>query len=60
LGNEYQEDHGSRPAPANNSRDPAISKITRTKQTGGVAQAIEYLLCELTANTSPIEINKIK
>jgi hypothetical protein len=42
------EDHGLRPAQANRSQDP-ISKITRAKWTGGVAQAAERLLCKCEA-----------
>jgi hypothetical protein len=37
--------HGLRPAWENSVRDP-ISKITRAKWTGGVAQVVEYLLCK--------------
>jgi hypothetical protein len=47
---------GSRPAWANGSRDH-ISKMTRAKWTGGVAQAVECLLCKcktLTSNPSHI------
>jgi hypothetical protein len=36
-------DQGSRPVQANSSRDP-ISKITRAKWTGGMAQVVECLL----------------
>jgi hypothetical protein len=39
------EDHSSWPAQANSPRDP-ISKITKAKLTGGVAQAVESLLCK--------------
>jgi hypothetical protein len=39
-----QEDHGLRPAWVN-SLQYSISKISRAKWTGGVAQAVEYLLC---------------
>jgi hypothetical protein len=45
LGGWDPEDWGLRPAWANSSQDP-ISKITRAKWTGGVAQAMEYLLCK--------------
>jgi hypothetical protein len=48
-----QKDHASRPAWAKSVQDP-ISKLTRTKQTGNVAQ--ECLLCEceaLSLNLSP-------
>jgi hypothetical protein len=44
-----------RPAPANSWRN-SISKITRAKWTGGVAQAVEHLLCKpevLSSNSSP-------
>jgi hypothetical protein len=43
-----------RPAQANSLQDP-ISKITREKWTGGVAQAVECLLCKrevLSSNPS--------
>jgi hypothetical protein len=40
LGNWDWEDLGSRPVPANSS-EASISKITRAKWTGGVAQVIE-------------------
>jgi hypothetical protein len=40
-----QEDCGSRPALANSSWDP-ISKLTREKWMGGVAQVLEHLLCK--------------
>jgi hypothetical protein len=43
LGDWSQEDHGSRPPLATASRDP-VSKITRAKRTGGLAQALERLL----------------
>jgi hypothetical protein len=39
---------GSKPAWANSSRDP-ISKITRAKEAGGMAQVVEHLLCKHTA-----------
>jgi hypothetical protein len=38
-------DHGLKPARENSSRDP-ISKITKVKWAGGVAQAVEHLLCK--------------
>jgi hypothetical protein len=53
---------GSRLAGANSSQDP-ISKITTTKWTGGVAQAVECLLCKckaLNANASPSKNKKTK
>jgi hypothetical protein len=40
-----------RPAQTKSSGDP-ISKTTRTKWTGGVAQAAEYLLCKCEALSS--------
>jgi hypothetical protein len=43
LGSWDQEDQGSRTDQANNSQDP-ISEITR--ETGGMAQAAECLLCK--------------
>jgi hypothetical protein len=54
-GGQDQEDHGSRPAQANSSQNP-FSKIIRAKWTGGVAQAVVYLLCNckaLSSNSSP-------
>jgi hypothetical protein len=42
LGGGDQEDLSLRPTWANSSQDP-ISKITRTKWTGGVAQTVEHL-----------------
>jgi hypothetical protein len=51
-----QEDHSLRSAwKKKSSRDP-ISKITREKWTGGVAQAVQHLLCKhkaLSSNASP-------
>jgi hypothetical protein len=41
-------DHSSRPVLENSSQDP-ISKITRAKWTGGVAQVLEHLLCKCEA-----------
>jgi hypothetical protein len=47
-----------RPIQANSSRDP-ISKITRAKWTGGVAQAVECMLCKHeTLNSSPSPTGK--
>jgi hypothetical protein len=37
---------------ANSSRDP-VSKITRPKWVGSVAQEVEYLLCKLETRTKP-------
>jgi hypothetical protein len=45
------EDHGSRTAWANSLADH-IAKITRVKWTGGVAQAVECLLCKCEARSS--------
>jgi hypothetical protein len=65
LGASDLEDHSSRPAQANSSRDP-ISKITRAKWAGGAAQVVELLLCQvLSSNAGPtknntIELNDIK
>jgi hypothetical protein len=56
LGGWDWEDRGSRPAPANNLRDPPIFKITTAKWTRGVAQVVESLLCTyeaLSSNSSP-------
>jgi hypothetical protein len=50
-----QEDHSLRPAQANSSRY-SISKITKATWAGGVAQAVQYLLCKceaLSSNSSP-------
>jgi hypothetical protein len=44
-GGRDQEDHNSRQAQANSSQD-LISKITRAKWTGDVAQMVEHLLCK--------------
>jgi hypothetical protein len=43
----------------NSSRDP-IPKITRAKWTGGVAQALEYLLCKHEAKCKPQSRQKQK
>jgi hypothetical protein len=51
LGGWDQKDGGLRPAWANRSQDP-ISKITRAKCTGGVAQVVELLLCKHEALSS--------
>jgi hypothetical protein len=51
LGGQDQEDCGLRPARTNSSRD-RISKITRAKWTGGVAQVEEHLLSKLKALSS--------
>jgi hypothetical protein len=48
----YSEDHGSRLVQANSSQDP-ISKISRAKWTGGVAQVAEHLLCKCVAEFKP-------
>jgi hypothetical protein len=45
LGDLDQEEHSLRPAWVNSLQDH-ISKITRAKWTGGVAQVIESLLCK--------------
>jgi hypothetical protein len=62
LGECNPEDRGSRPAQANISQDP-ISKVTRAKWTGGMAQAAECLLCKyealsLSSNPSPTKKKK--
>jgi hypothetical protein len=51
LGGWDQEDWGSRPAWANILQDP-ISKLTRVKWTGSVAQAVEHLVCKCEALSS--------
>jgi hypothetical protein len=40
-----REDHSSRLVQANSSQDP-VSKITREEWNGGVAKAVECLLCK--------------
>jgi hypothetical protein len=55
-----QEDQGPRLAQANSSRDP-ISKTTRAKRTGAVAQVTECLLCKqgfLSSNPVPPQKKK--
>jgi hypothetical protein len=51
LGGGDLEDCSSRPAQGISSRD-LISKITRVKRTGGVAQAVEHLFCKCKAQSS--------
>jgi hypothetical protein len=62
TGEADQENGGWRPAQADSSKTP-ISKITRAKWTGGVAEAVEHLLCECEALSptplSPIKIKKL-
>jgi hypothetical protein len=48
-----------RPAWANSLQDP-ISKITRTKWTGDVAQAVEHLLCKRSPEFKPPSHQKKK
>jgi hypothetical protein len=48
LGGWGWENHSSRPELANSSWD-LISKISRAKWTGSVAQAVEYLICRCKA-----------
>jgi hypothetical protein len=45
LGGLGWEDGGLKPAQTNSSTDP-IFKITRANWTGGVAQAVDHLLCK--------------
>jgi hypothetical protein len=60
LGGWDQEGPSSRPAKPNNSQEP-ISKITRVKWTGSVAQAVEHLLCKYKAlSSNPSSIKKKK
>jgi hypothetical protein len=59
LGGWGQENHGSRSTQENSLWD-AISKITRPKWTGGVAQAVEHLLCKLKALSSTPSCTKDK
>jgi hypothetical protein len=49
----------SRPKQANNSQDP-VSKRTRAKWTGDVAQAVEHLLCKRKALSSNPRLLKKK
>jgi hypothetical protein len=58
LGSWDQEDGGLRPTWPNSLQD-SISKITREKWTGGVAQVIELLLCKCEVlSSSPNTIKK--
>jgi hypothetical protein len=60
LGGWAWEDWGWKPALATSVRDP-VSKITRAKWTGGVAQAIQHLLCKCkTPSSNPGPPNKKK
>jgi hypothetical protein len=55
LGDSDREDLGLRPGQANSLQDP-VSQIIREKWTGGVAQAVESLLCKskvLSSNPVP-------
>jgi hypothetical protein len=53
------EDHSSRPAQANSLGDETpISKITRAKWTGSVAQVVEKLLCKHEALSSNSSLTK--
>jgi hypothetical protein len=61
LGGWDWEDHSLRPAWENSSRD-SISKISRAKWTGGVAQMVECLLCQwetLSTNSSPAKKKRL-
>jgi hypothetical protein len=51
LGGWDGKSHGSRPGWANSLGD-LMSKIIRTKWTGGMAQVVEYLLCKHKALSS--------
>jgi hypothetical protein len=51
LGGRDWKDGVSRPSQANTSLYP-ISKITRAKWTGGMAQVVEHLLCNLKGLSS--------
>jgi hypothetical protein len=46
LGSWDQKEYGSTSAQANSSQD-LISKITRAKRTGGLAQVVDCLLCKI-------------
>jgi hypothetical protein len=59
LGGWDQEDHGSRPAWKNSSKD-SMSKITREIWTGGVAQVVDNLLCKCKALSSNSSLTKKK
>jgi hypothetical protein len=54
-----QEDYGLRSAWANSSQD-SIFKITGAKWTGGVAQAVELLLCKHKALSSKLQSHQKK
>jgi hypothetical protein len=56
-GRKDQEDYCLRPAWANSLPGP-ISKIAKAKQTGGVAQAVQHLLCKCKALSSNPSTNK--
>jgi hypothetical protein len=53
---EDQEDHSSRPARANSLQD-LISKISRAKWTGGVAQAVQCLTYKFDLTSNLISTN---
>jgi hypothetical protein len=64
LGGRDQENHGLRPTWANNSWDP-ISKITRAKGTGGVAQVLRKHKVQsskpvLLKKTQSLHLEKLK
>jgi hypothetical protein len=60
LGGCDGEDQVSRPPQANSSWDP-ISQKTRVKWTGGMAQAVEYLLCKCKVlRSNPSQTKKKK
>jgi hypothetical protein len=62
LGGLDQEDHSSRPAQAKSSQEP-ISKLSKEKWTGGVAEVIKCLLWKyktLSLNHSPTKKKKKK
>jgi hypothetical protein len=60
LGGRDQKDQGSKPDQANSSQDP-ISKITRAKETGDMAQVVKCLPTKLEAiNSNPSSQKKKK
>jgi hypothetical protein len=58
LGGWNWENCSLRPAQANSSQDP-ISKITRAKWTGDVAQAVDHLLCKCESMSPNSRLTKI-
>jgi hypothetical protein len=62
LGGWDWEDCGLRPLKENSSQDP-VSKVTRVKWTGGMAQGVQHVFCKhgtLSSNPSPTKKIKVK